>query len=382
VIEGIVLRWSDRPAYRIIVAVGLTLSVFAQLVPSAAFATSLGQAYVRLDRMKVSTATGALVCASASSAGAGTEDKVSILFPDSFSLDTTVANWSVSTTNLPAGATAWPGITAPGSGAVTNTSGNKRATFASSNLTTTNLYCFNISSATITTASSSTSGTGGEQATIETQDSGSVVIDQTFIALTTISDDQITVSATVPPTFSFSLSGNTDAFSSPLSAATGAVTSTGGITATVTTNAKGGWIAWARNTDRSGGTAPNNVQGLYSTTANYTIATAGTVDGTPSTLAGGSGGAEGYVLDVNTVDAANGCSATTMPEYDGTGTTQGGTFSKDYQPISHCTGVDGNGRGTANGDTFTMIERAAITAVTPAGSDYSDIVTVVAAGNF
>jgi hypothetical protein len=86
-------------------------------------------------------------------------------------------------------------------------------------------------------------------------------------------------------------------------------------------------------------------------------------------------------LDVDTVDAGGGCSAATAGEYNGVsaGNDDGGTFSEVFQVISSCTG---GSPGTASGDTITLKERVAISGATPAATDYTDTITVVAAGNF
>jgi hypothetical protein len=67
----------------------------------------------------------------------------------------------------------------------------------------------------------------------------------------------------VPPTFIFTLNGNTDSFSVPSAGNLdpSVIKSTGGRTVTITTNAPGGWIAWAKG----------DYAGLHSVTANYTI---------------------------------------------------------------------------------------------------------------
>jgi hypothetical protein len=169
----------------------------------------------------------------------------------------------------------------------------------------------------------------------------------------------------VPPTFVFALSGNTDTFPSNLDPA--ALKSTAGRTVSVTTNAKGGWIGWVKDSQ----------QGLFSATANYTIPASGTVDGAPSTLTTGT---EGYVLDADlTTDAAGGCTVAIDAEYNGATTSAGGTLSANFQPFVACTGT---APATSNGDVITLIERASIAGGTPAGSDYTDIITVVGAGNF
>jgi hypothetical protein len=348
-------RWNIQSASRIVPVVALVLSACLQFVPTGAQAATFTQAYMRLDRMMINTATGGTVCAKPVTVA--TEAKAVITFPATYTVGTTAANWTVTTTNLPAGSTAWAGI-----GTATNVTGQV-VTFASGDLTVGTLYCFNFASAsTLTTA---TVAASSQQASIETQTSGAAQIDHTDIALANISNDQIVISAVVPPTFIFTLSGNTDNFGGNLDPA--AIKSTTGRTVTFTTNAKGGWIAWAKDSQ----------QGLFSTAANYTIPTAGTVNGAPSTIAAGT---EGYVLDTDlTTDAGGGCTVAIDAEYNGTGVNQGGTFSANFQPIAACTGTS---PATSNGDVITLIERVAIAGSTPAGSDYGDIVTVVGAGNF
>jgi hypothetical protein len=344
-----------RLTNRIVVAVGLVLGLSAQFIPVAAdAAVGFQAAYLRLDRMKINTATGGTVCAQPASVA--TEGKVLVTFPSTYTVNTTAANWTVTTTNLPAGSTAWPSIAT----ATSATSPANVVTFTSGDLTVGTLYCFNFSgTTTLTTASSAASS---QQAVIATQTAAAVVIDTTSVALANIADDQIVVSAVVPPSFTFTLGGNTDAFTTNLDSAS--TVSTTGKTVTILTNAKGGWIAWAKDSQ----------QGLRSATAAYTIPTAGTVNAAPSTLANGT---EGYVLDTDlTTDAAGGCTLAIDAEYNGVGTASGGTLSANFQPIAACTG------GTANSDVITLIERATISGATPAATDYTDIITVVGAGNF
>jgi hypothetical protein len=316
------------------------------------------QAYVRLDRLEELATTGGTICATPTTTA--TEADFQITFPTQtgtdFVVNSTPANWTVTTTNLPAGSTAWPGI-----GTATAVTG-KTVTFPSGDLTPATQYCFNFSDTnTLTNGSAGNSLTG----VVQTRTSGAVVIDETNYAIATITDDQIVVSAIVPPTFVFQLSGNTDTFSANLDPTQ--IRSTAGRTVSITTNAKGGWIGWVKDSQ----------QGLFSATANYTIATAGTVNGAPSTLLTNS---EGYVLDADvTTDAAGGCTVAADAEYNGATTSAGGTLSTNFQPFAACTGA---APATSNGDVITLIERASIAGGTPAGSDYTDIITVVAAGNF
>lgn len=193
--------WFSR---RIVIIATLAFSVGIQFIPTAADAVAFTQAYLRLDRMKANVATGGTVCAKPASVA--TEGKVLVTFPSTYTVNTTAANWTVSTTNLPAGSTAWVGIGTASSA----TSPANVVTFPSGDLTVGTLYCFNfIGTSTLTNAAAAAAS---QQASIQTQTSGSVVIDLTNIALANITDDQIVVTAVVPPTFIFVLSGNVDDF--------------------------------------------------------------------------------------------------------------------------------------------------------------------------
>ncbi len=62
-------------------------------------------------------------------------------------------------------------------------------------------------------------------------------------------------------------------------------------------------------------------------------------------------------------------------EYNGTTTEEGGTLSTSYQIVA-------TADGTTDGDVFTLVERAFISATQPAASDYTDTLTVIAAGMY
>lgn len=348
------LSSNSKRSIRIYVLVAFLASL-TNFVDIAANATGFQQMYLRLDRLKTSTTTGGTICAQP--ATTGTEAKVIIAFPTGFAVNSTAANWTTTTTNLPAGSTAWTGI-----GTASNVTGQV-VTFPSGDLTVGTLYCFNfVGTSTLTTPAAAANSLKGN---LVTQTSASVDMDQTFYGLSIITNDQIIVTATVPPIFIFTLDSNADTFPADLDPTI--VNSTSGRLVTITTNSKGGWITWAKDSQ----------QGLYSPTTNYKINTSGIVDATPSTVVAGT---EGYVLDTNiTLDAASGCTVNIDPEYNGAGVNQGGTFSANYQPIASCTGAS---PATANGDQISLIERATISGATPAGPDYADIITVVAAGNF
>jgi hypothetical protein len=240
--------------------------------------------------------------------------------------------------------------------------------FPSSALSASTQYCFNFSATnTLTTSSAGPSLVG----TVWTQDSAGTpnIIDQTNYAEAIITNDQITVSAVVPPAFIFSLSGNADAFQSNLNPL--AIVSTSGVSFTIVTNAKGGWIAWVEDSQ----------QGLFSATANYTIPSVPyNTDAVTTLVANGASEAYGLFASITT-DAAGGCTVGTDPEYTPAGghTDQVGQLAANYLPVASCTGTP---PATDNGSTVALTERATIAGGTPAGSDYSDIITVTAAGNF
>jgi hypothetical protein len=342
--------------YRRTVAIGffslLLALVFPILFSHQAKAAGLTQAYVRLDRLTESIATSGMVCAKSTTASV--ETTVKVTFPTGFTTVDTPANWTVTTTNIPADATAWIGI-----GTASAATGQD-VTFPSGDMVVGTLYCFNFTgTSTLTNAAAGNDLTG----TLTTQLAGPTTIDSSSFALSTITNDQIVVSATVPATFSFTLSGNTDSIGT-LSTTTA---SSSGRTVTIATNAAAGWVAWVKSANAA----------LNSASTGATIATAGTVNNAPTDLASSTG----YVLDVNvTTDSGTGTGTVSQAsdygaEYNGTNATSGGTLSTTFQPIAAAS-------GTTDGDILTLIERAKISAVQAAATDYTDTLTVVAAGRF
>ncbi len=229
---------------------------------SNAHAAQLNEAYLRLDRMKASTTTGGTVCAKIATT-ASTDAKLLVTFPTGFTVNTTAGNWTVTTTNLPDGATAMPGIST-----ATAASG-QIVTFPITDISSdTTLYCFNFTGTdTLTTPGAGSDLTG----TIATTTSADAAIDSGAYATSIISDDQISVTATVPSTFTLALSANSQALGT---LSTGSVTSGSGVDVTVTTNAGNGWIGWVLSAN----------QALDSTATGASIATSGTVDNSPTTL--------------------------------------------------------------------------------------------------
>lgn len=327
--------------------------IFAILAPtillSRARAATLTRTLVRFDRMKISTATTGTVCANPTTTA--TENDVQVTFPTGYTVSTTTSNWTVSTTNLawPSGASAWPGI-----GTATGASG-QTVTFPSTDMTVGTLYCFNwTNTAALSIKSSATSSNSG---TVTTRASGPSTIDTGDFATASIADDQIVVTATVPQTFSFALSGNTDSLGNLSS---GSVTSSPTPrTATVNTNAKNGWLVWAKDSNT----------GLNSASASATIAS--TTPGSNSTL---SSGTEGYNTGVTQSQTSGSGTITVAAAFVG-GASQGGGLDTSLRTLA-------SSNGTANNAVLTMTNNVAISVITPAATDYTDTITVVGAGLF
>lgn len=327
----------------------LVLPALAFVFVGRADAAQLTQSMVRFDRLKISTATTGTVCAKP--ATAATEASVQVVFPTGYTLGT-AGNFTVSTTDLawPSGGTAWPGI-----GTATNVT-SQTVTFPSNDLTVGTLYCFNwTNSAAVQVKSSATSSNTG---TITTRDSGTATIDSASYSTASISDDQIAVTASVPQSFNFALSANTD----PLGTlSTGAVTtSPTPRTVTVNTNSASGWMVWAKDANT----------GLTSPTASATIAS--TTPGSNSTLTASS---EGYNFGVTTSQGGGSGTITTAAPFVGTAAGQGGGLDTALRTVT-------TSNGTASNAVLTLKNNVAISPLTTAATDYADTITVVGAGLF
>jgi hypothetical protein len=325
-------------------------SIIAMMLAARGFASAaaLTNTFVRVDRMKTSTATTGTVCAKPTTASV--EASVQVTFPAGYTVSTTVGNWTVNTTNLawPSGGTAWLGV-----GTATAAAGQV-VTFPSTDLVVGTLYCFNWTNTAALSISAAASNSNS--GTITTRDSGPTTIDTASFSTASITDDQIVVSATVPQSFSFALSGNTDS----LSLTTGAVGSSATArTATVNTNAKNGWTVWAKDSNA----------GLNSASAPKLIAS--TTPGTNSTL---SAGTEGYNTGVTQSQVGGSGVITVAAAFVG-GAATGGGLDASLRSLATST-------GTANTAVLTLTNNAAISATTPAASDYTDTITVVGAGLF
>jgi len=310
---------------------------------------------VRLDRMKAAAvATGGTVCLKPSASDT-TVTTIAVAFSNGNGSTTgftlgLAATFAATVTDLPyfgpyasrVQATAFPGING-----ISPVVGGQSITYtvASTSLTAGTVYCFNFGAgltprttpASDLTGTISTNGTPGETATY---------------AVTTITEDQIAVTATVPVIFNFALSG-TSIILGNLS--TSAVTS-GNVVATIGTNAKNGWVAWLKN----------STAGLYSTLQTSAIATTGSY-GTIYDLST----TTGYLLDV---DATTG-SPSIDAAYDGNTADKGGIMQDTYKQIAY--------KGTPGAaDQLTLYLRAKVTTIQAPSSDYADTITIAASGEF
>jgi len=331
----------------------LTLALLVGFAPlyiiHVASAAQLTEATVRFDRMKISTATTGTVCAKP--ATAATEATVAVTFPTGYTLGL-ATTFTVDTTNTawPAGGTVWPGIAT-----ASNVTGQV-VTFGSGDLTVGTLYCFNWNDPTAVSVKSS--ATSSNTGTVVTQATGPADIDSSSYSTASITDDQIVVTATIPSVFSFALSGNTDALGALSSGSV--VSSPTPRTATVSTNARNGWMVWAKDINT----------GLTSATASSTIAS--TTPGTNSTLVSGT---NGYNTGITSSQVGGAGTITVAAPFVGTGTGQGGGLDTSLRTLA-------SSDGTADTAVLTVKNNVAITATQAAATDYTDTLTVIGAGLF
>ena len=382
----------------------------------------------------------------------GTETDVEIGFPaeqggsinpatNDFEVNTTLGNWATNTTD-PGSAntgqnyfplldgetsvTAWPGLgaTAEAANNTAYASGDvaskKIVRFAmSSAMLASKDYCFNWTSGQTAGTSSlqlPDIGTNGYQEnvpgfittyhcsgactaigagtpTFSSNWGVQITSASTAVCAITPCNDYYVVNAVVPPLLIFSLDHNTDTFVTNLDPNQAVLTN--GVTATVQTNAKGGWVMWAKDTDRSGNASPLNNQGLQSASSgghidtvpwNADAPTLVWTTGTPPATAT-------YGLIARATSNVNGAGTTgcgasnptpgaiVEPEYDGSlvSPVTVGAFEKDWSEVADCSAST---NGTDGGSTVNLKEAATVTFNTPAATDYTDTVYVAAAGEF
>ncbi len=364
------MRPTRLSGVRIGLVVALLLATFDAFMPLGAMASTgeLKTTMIRLDNMSASTATKGTVCVEGETSTA--TDYLQVTFPTGFVLGTT-ANWATTTTppsGPGTGSLYWPSSASgfPTSLTATNVTG-QTVTFQYGTATnialTATVYCFDwTNSAALTT---STAGTD-LQGSVTLENATPAAVDVGDYALTVLTSNSITVTAVVPPIFEFTMPGTTDQFTTNLSPS--AITTTTGVTPTIKTNAKGGWIMWAHDSN----------QALTSASSGGSIPSVGwgSPANTPTTLVAGTAG---YALNVvKSVAGGTFCTETVDPEYDtvGHGSGNGGEFWSNWQQIGQCAG------GPSNGDGLELQEEATIAVTTPASTDYTDTIYVTGAGLF
>ncbi len=383
--------------FRIASIVALLFQAFVPFMVGTAAAAPYTYALVRFDRLSAGTVfTSGTVCVNATAGNvAGTETTVRVVFPTGFTVSTTPANWTVnstSNTSWPVGAVSWTGISLP-----TNAPTGQTVDFVSGDLASANIYCFNWTNTTtaLSTPASAGNNLTGSVTTRTGAYPGTADAASSNYATSVIGSggtgDQVNVTATVPPTFIFTLSGNSQPFSTNLDPAT--TVSTAALNISVTTNASAGWVAYVKdlsaNAKTVSDTSSGNLHGalMSPTAANYKISN-NTTNSIGTAAHTNTAGAEDYGFAVTSVTAGGGGQAGTPSAnaaYDstggfatcsGNGTCKMGPINPSfYSPFASST-------GTSAGDVISFVERANIAGITPAATDYADTLTIVAAGRF
>lgn len=356
------------------ISVVLLLAIFVLIVSpylpvNTAHAAPLTEASIRLDRMGASVAansTNAKILVVVKPASTATEANFKITWPDStanaFTVDATAANHTTSTTGLPAtyhgeALVSWPSIGATAT-TVTDNGNTTDVEYTSGDMTAGTLYGFWITGG-ITNPSNGNAGT--KSVILTTEDSGPATIDTQTVAVDTVgtNSDQVTLTATVDPSFNFALSGSSIA----LGTLSTSGRSTGNVTVDVDTNANNGWIAWMRSEGAAATLASASTGDSISSTNTDSCVTAAI-------------GSKGYVVDVNASAGTNaGGALTVATEYDCTDNQAGGVISTTYEQIADRTGV-------VDSDTLTLTAVVTISPTTKAATDYTDTWEVVGAGDF
>jgi len=327
----------------------LILSVSYSLMYPQPVNATLTTAYVRFDRQSAAAALGGVVCMQSTQTSAS-DTKVIVTFPSTFSIAGANTAWTVDTTaaNLPSGAVAWPGITGP---ELVDTSTNSAIFHTTQLNNASDLFCFHFTGATSTVGTTGTNLTG----TVQTQTTTGTAVETMSYATSITSganSEQIGVTASVSASFSFALSGGATGQALPLGVLnSGSVTTAPYLVqATISTNAHNGFLAWVK-----GATV-----GLHSTTAGADI----------SAVSGGP-----IDLSSNTGWGLYGTGASISTAFVGGASSVGQVDNAEFYQFANATGYQ-------SGTNFYIGARAKPTTSTPAATDYTQTVTVVASGSF
>lgn len=325
---------------RAVAYLGIAVLLLAGLgiVPKVSAASTMTAASVLESNMNSSGTSKFYVDFKAGASDAA--GSLTITWPAGFTVNATQTVATAACTSLFSGAIALPSSTslsAAGSGQVVTVSNVNT-------LTSGTQYCVDLTAASAITNNSSTGNY-----TVSLADG----TDTTTVGIDIISNDQVTVTATVAPSFTLSFGANSDSLGTLSSSS---LTTSTGVALTVSTNGANGWGLWAQDSNA----------GLHSTAASKTIATVST--GSNHTMNGGTIGTEAYALGVTTANA-------TTNYADAGGITGGGLSSTVYNEIASAA-VPGSSVGV------TVKELADISGTTPAAPDYGDTITIIGAGSF
>jgi hypothetical protein len=364
-------RASKLSSLKISIVVALVLTTFQSFAPLSALASTpvLSNTMVRLNNMTegpTNNTTTGTVCFQPKTAA--TETSLSVAFPTGFTV-ASAASWTTTSVVPTSPSTYWP--TFPSTtlaampNALTPTVAGQTVTFTFASgaaLSVSDTYCFDWTNAAALSNPNSAPTTFG---TINTYTGSSVLQDTGNFALDVIPNDTIVVTATVPPIFTMTVPSNADTFTGNLTPNAGGI-ATSGVTPTIQTNAKGGWIMWAKDSNA----------GLHSSSTSTTIPSVTWASGNPISF---TTGVADYALSVVGVAGSGPCTPVAETEYDTTAHAPanggGGQISATYQQIGHCA-------SESNGDGMIIKEEAMIAVTTPAATDYTDTITVVGAGLF
>lgn len=340
--------------------------VFTMILPSIAGAAQLNQASVRLGRLGISaTASNDMLVTFKLNTTPTSVAKIKVTFPTGFTI--TAGTPTVSTSGFPLS----PGsiTAAPGTLTSAATSGGAGlggditvSGLTPASLNNTTLYGFIIPTGTIQNPATA----GQYNVTTESQNSGGTSIDTTFtpVYITGVASnaDQINVTASVAPTFSFVLSANSDTIPSadPTSTQTSA-----GVNMTVGTNSPLGYTAYVKSANAA----------LTSATSSGTPISTGTFDGTPDSLTPGT---TRYGFVPSTGTACSSCTGSIA--YNGEFNVVNGTSAGSFNSTNFASFVSRT--GYTNADQINLKERITVANTVGYANDYTDTLTIVAAGNF
>ena len=345
----------------------IAVMLFSLLIPVVASAAQLNQSSVRLGRLGISAATGndMLVTFKLNTTPTSVS-KIKVTLPSGFSVATGTPTPSTS------GFPSTPTITAtPGTLTSAATSGSRTIVVSgltSGSLNNTSLYGFIVPSGTVTNPATE----GQYNITVESLNSSDAVIDSTtapvYITGSATNEDQVTVTASVAPNFSFSLSTNSDTIPQ---VDPSTIQTSGGITMTVGTNSPLGYTAYVRSTNGA----------LISATSAATPITNGSYNAAPDTFSAGTT-KYGFVPSTGTSCSICTGSLTYDAEYSAGGGSPiaSGTQAGAYNGTNFASFV--SRVGYTDLDTIILRERVSVASTIGYANDYTDTLTIVAAGNY